>query len=98
MTKNNKYLIKFNKPYIFEGTEYKEIDLIGLEELTTNDLAAADMIYIQKGIADPAKEISVIYCAIIASIITKKPLEFFEKLKAPESIKIKNMVSGFLLL
>lgn len=98
MTKNNKYLVQFNKSYTFEGTTYKEVDLSALEDLTTNDLAAADRIFMQKGISDPIKEISVIYCAIIASLVTKKPVEFFENLKAPDAIKIKNTVSGFLLL
>lgn len=98
MAKNSKYIIKFNAPYTFEGTEYKEIDLSGLEELNTNDLANADRIFIQKGLTDPIKEINVTYCIIIAAIASKKPLEFFEKLKAPDAIKIKTAVSGFLLL
>lgn len=98
MPKNDKYVVKFNAPYTFEGTEYKEIDLSKIEDLNTNDLAAADRIFMQKGISDPIKEISVIYCAIIASIVTKKPIEFFEKMKAPDAIKIKTVVSGFLLL
>ena len=31
-----KYVLKPKKPYIFEGKEYPEIDLSGLERLTIN--------------------------------------------------------------
>ena len=33
----NKYLLKLNRPYVFEGKEYAEIDLAGLDKLTVQD-------------------------------------------------------------
>lgn len=92
----NKYLIKFNKPHLFEGNEYTEIDLSDIEELTANKLKEADKIFMSNGMADPVKELNVSYCLIIASLITGKPLEFFGDLKANEAMKIKNIVSDFL--
>ena len=37
----NKYLIKFRKPFIFEDETYKEIDLSGLEDLSAKDMIQA---------------------------------------------------------
>jgi hypothetical protein len=33
----NQYLLKLNRPYVFEGKEYAEIDLAGLDKLTVQD-------------------------------------------------------------
>ena len=33
----NQYLLKLNHPYVFEGKEYAEIDLAGLDKLTVQD-------------------------------------------------------------
>ena len=35
-------LIKFSKPYVFEGQTYTEIDLAGLENLTARDMIDAE--------------------------------------------------------
>ena len=34
---NPKYIVKFKKPYRFEGRDYTEVDLSGLERLTVKD-------------------------------------------------------------
>ena len=36
-------IIKLAKPYVFEGTEYGEIDLSGLDKLTVQDAIDAQM-------------------------------------------------------
>jgi hypothetical protein len=90
-----KYLVKFNKSYSFEGTEYNEIDLSGIENLTAKDLMDVDRIYVSMGQDATARETTLTYACIIASKATGKPIEFFENLPARESIKIKNMVVGF---
>jgi len=33
----SQYLLKLNRPYVFEGKEYAEIDLAGLDKLTVQD-------------------------------------------------------------
>ena len=40
-------IVKFAKPYKFEGTEYTEVDLSGMDDLTIQD-----MIDIQKNLAN----------------------------------------------
>lgn len=39
---NNELLVKFDKPYTFEGVDYNEIDLSRIENLSTKDLINAD--------------------------------------------------------
>ena len=93
----NSLLIKFAKPYLFEGKEYTEVDLSGLERLN-----AASMIDVnrkmsrgQSGI-DVLPEVSLEYAINIAEKATTLPIEFFLCLPPKEAIKVKNRVMGFL--
>lgn len=93
--KKNQYVVKFNKPYKFEGQEYTEVDLSGLDTLTTKDLADADRQFITSGQVATVNEMSVGYACIIAAKLTGKPVEFFENLPANEGISVKNVVTSF---
>lgn len=90
-------LIKFAKPYMFEGTSYTEIDLSGLESLN-----AASMIDVNRRMArgqsgiDVLPEVSLEYAVNIAAKATTQPIEFFLGLPPKEAIKVKNRVMGFL--
>ena len=33
-------ILKFKKPYVFEGKEYTEVDLSAMEDMTAEDLCA----------------------------------------------------------
>ena len=44
--------VKFSKPYRFEDKTYKEIDLSGLDNLTAEDMIAADKYLTRKPDAD----------------------------------------------
>lgn len=93
----NSLLIKFAKPYVFEGNTYTEIDLSGLENLN-----AASMIEVNRKMArgqsgiDVLPEVSLEYAVNIASKATAQPIEFFLCLPPKESIKVKSRVMGFL--
>ena len=97
MPKNKQFVITFNKPYKFEGTEYNEIDLSKIEDLTAADLEAVDKIFITSGSVDALKEMSISYACILASKVASKPLEFFRNLPAKEGMKLKTLVTNFLL-
>ena len=89
--------LKLKKPYKFEGKEYTEIDLSGLE-----DLSAADMIAVNKYMDRTATgiqvmpEVSLEYACVLASKASKLPVEFFTGLPPKQAIKVKNRVMGFL--
>ncbi|WP_088227786.1 hypothetical protein [Desulfosporosinus sp. FKB] len=93
--KGNEYLVEFNKTFNFEGRDYNEVDLSGLERLTTMDLARADKMFISTGQVAMMNEMSTGYVCIIASMVSNKPVEFFQALPAKEGIKIKTIISSF---
>lgn len=89
-------LVKFGKPYTFEGNTYTEIDLSGLENLN-----AASMIDVNRKMSrhsgiDIMPEVSLEYAVNIAAKATTQPIEFFLGLPPKEAIKVKNRVMGFL--
>ncbi|SFP11278.1 phage tail assembly protein [Salibacterium halotolerans] len=92
----NEYLIEFKKPYQFEGQEYKDVDLSGMENLCAKDLMDADKKFNNSGQTAIMNEMTIGYSCIIASKSTGKPVEFFENLPAPDALKIKRTVMGFL--
>jgi hypothetical protein len=93
----NKLIVKFKNAYNFEGKEYDQVDLSGLENLKAKDLMEADKVFISSGDVAAMNEMNLKYNSIIAANVTKLPVEFFEELPAKEAIKVKNVVAGFLL-
>ena len=91
----NKYLIKFRKPFIFEDETYKEIDLSGLEDLSAKDMIQAQRTMERSGSINVLPEMSLEYACIFASKATKIPVEFFQALPPKEAINVKNKVTNF---
>ena len=90
-------VIKFRKPYLFEGKEYTEIDLSGMENLTGDDMVAINRYMARSSSGSAAvPEVSVEYACYFANRATKLPVEFFTGLPAREVLKVKNRVLGFL--
>lgn len=90
-------VISFNKPYIFEGKEYKELDLTPLEDISAADMIAANK-YMERtstGI-NVMPEVSLEYACVLAAKACKLPVEFFTGLSPKEALKVKNRVVGFL--
>ncbi|HJF34183.1 MAG TPA: phage tail assembly protein [Sporosarcina psychrophila] len=94
--KENKFLVTFKKPYLFEGTEYNEVDLSKLDDLSTGDLIKADGQFSQIGQFSVMNELTTGYACILSAKATGKPTEFFDGLPAREGLKVKNIVMGFL--
>lgn len=91
----NENVIKFNKPYNFEGTIYEKVDLSGLDELTASDMIKVNKIMEKSGSISFLPEMTMEYACHIASIATKLPLEFFTHLHPKEAVKVKNRVTSF---
>lgn len=91
------FVIKLRKPYQFEGKEYTEIDLSGLEELTAADMIALENQYDRKSPGvNVMPEVKVGYAVMMAARAAKLPVEFFNGLPPKEAMKVKNRVMGFL--
>lgn len=89
-------VLRFKKPYSFEGETYTEVDLSGLEDLSAADLCKVGKMVKKIDGVDPIAEMSLPYAIYMAARVTGKPLEFFQQLPAREAIKLKNLVAGFL--
>lgn len=90
-------VIKFKKPYHFEGKEYTEIDLSGMEDLTGADMIAVNKIMSRASARlEIMPEVTVEYACYFAARATRLPVEFFMNLPTRESMKVKTRVMGFL--
>ena len=85
--------MKFHEPYKFEGQEYTEIDLNGIDRLTTMNESEAEDKLIRSGfmISEPSQ--LFLYCCILASMATGKPEEFFTGLPIEELSKLTSEVN-----
>lgn len=95
VTEDEGLLVKFNKPFTFEGKEYTEIDLSNLENLSAADMIAVNKLIPQQGV-NVMPEVSLEYAMYMAARAAKMPVEFFTALPMKEAIKVKNRVMGFL--
>jgi len=93
-----KNVITFNKPYKFEGTEYTEIDLTGLDKLTIKDA-----IDIQKQLTDKREvaatvltETSTAFARMVIAKATGYPIEFFEVMPRSLSKQVQHAVMTYL--
>ncbi len=88
-------IIKFRKPYIFDGETFTELDLHGLEDLRGRDLTAIEKAFNKTGVSSFVPESTTTYAKIVATKVTGLPAEYFEDLPVGEVEKIKNAVIGF---
>jgi hypothetical protein len=91
------YAVKLRKPYEFEGKSYTEIDLGGLEDLSTAQLKEADKRFTREGNIAAVNEVTLGYACIVAHLVTGLPMEFFDGLPARAGTALKNTVAGFFL-
>ena len=89
-------VVKFSKPYLFEGNTYESVDLSGIEDLTGDDLLEADRAFSASGQFSPIPEMTLAYAFSIAATVTKQPIEFYRALPAKDGLKVKNEVIRFL--
>lgn len=88
-------LVKFSKPYTFEGQTYTEIDLSGIGDMTAQDMVDAEKFLTRSGIISPIPEMTVEYVCFIANRATGQPVEFFKGLPTKDAVKVKNKVTSF---
>ena len=89
-------VIKFKKPYEWEGKTYTEIDLSALEKLTGEDMVEINNLLGSRGRLPVLQEMSLEYAQEMAAHVTGMPIEFFKGLPAKKSMKLKNIVSNFI--
>lgn len=92
---DDELVIKYRKPFNFEGEVHTELDLHGLEDLRGRDLTAIEKAFNKTGVSSFVPESTTTYAKIVATKVTGLPAEYFEDLPVGEVEKIKNAVVGF---
>ena len=95
-TTQSERVIDLGKPYKFEGQEYTEVDLSGMEDMTAGDLCAVAKLANRELGVTPIPEMTLPYAMYMAARASHKPVEFFKGLPPVEAMKLKNLVTGFL--
>lgn len=88
-------LVKFSKAYRFEGKDYTEVDLSGMDDLSAEDMIAADRYLTRSGSFSVMPEMTLEYACFIAARAAKHPIEFFKGLSPKDALKVKNRVTSF---
>ena len=89
-------IFKFRKPYVFDGKEFTEVDLSGLDSTTAADLSSVNKILNKTGPVAPVPEMSMDVAIHMAARVAHLPVEFFQRMPSREAIRLKNIVTGFL--
>ena len=93
-------VFKLVKPVTFEGKEYTEIDLAGLEDLNGRDIRELDRLFKMKGgrLRGNVKEFDSLYLQLVAARATSLPLEFFDVIGAKDATRLEVKTRNFLLM
>ncbi len=87
-------VIRFPKPYLFEGTEYAELDMSGRAELTVRDAIEAQRAIMRTGeaVSTPVCETTTAFAREIAVKATGLPVEFFKLMPRAAMKKVRMAV------
>lgn len=91
------YVIPLSKTYRFEGEEIREIDLSGLEDLTTADGEYVDRVMVKLNHHPRDKFRDITYTKHIAMRVTNLPIEFFNMLKWKDQQTITSRIALYFL-
>lgn len=94
--KEDNLIVKLKDPVVFEGKEYKEIDLTGLHDIKARDMIDINRRMSRGGNVDATPELTLEYALNMANIAARLPLEFFEQLPPRTALEIRGRVTGFL--
>lgn len=87
------HIMQLEKPCLFGGKEYREIDLSGVADLNSMQESAAENRMAREGFVVTETSFNYLYACVIASMATGLPEEFFTSLPICEAVKLKNAVN-----
>jgi len=91
------FVVKFSTKYQFDGSEISEIDLSGLEDLTTQDAQFLDKVMVKMQHRPNDKFRDTIYTKHIAMKVTGLPVEFFNMLRMKDMQNITSRIAIYFL-
>lgn len=91
------YVIPLSKTYNLDGKEIKEVDLSGLEDLTTADGEYIDRVMAKMGYHPKDKFRDLTYTKHIAMRVTNLPVEFLNSLRWKDLQAISSRITVYFL-
>lgn len=91
------YVIQLSKAYNLDGREIREVDLSGLEDLTTADGEYIDRVMAKMKYHPKDKFRDLTYTKHIAMRVTNLPVEFFNSLRWKDLQAISSRISVYFL-
>ena len=90
-------VVKLTKPYVFEGKEYEEIDLSGLEKLTIRDAIDTQLeLFGVEVAASVLCETTTAFARTMAAKATGLPIEFFKLMPRGAFRRVAGMVRRYM--
>lgn len=91
------YVIPLSKTYNLDGKEIREVDLSGLEDMTTADGEYIDRVMAKMKYHPKDKFRDITYTKHIAMRVTNLPVEFFNSLRWKDMQAISSRISVYFL-
>jgi len=88
-------LLKFDKPYVFEGETYTELDLSALEQWNADTICKCERAYRKAYPQSLVPLMETEYRLLAARWATKKPIEFFKRMPPDLTYAVANVVLSF---
>ena len=93
---NDGDILELSRTYTFEGTEYKELNLAGLQSIGYTQIRDMERYLQRQGRTAPMPEMTIEGAIFLAAQGLSLPIEFLQGLNAKDLVKLKNRVTTFL--
>lgn len=93
-----RFVVKFSKPYLFEGKEYTQVDLSGLERLTVKDaIDVQRQLFDQQEVAASLlTETTTAFARALAVRASGRPVEFFQQMPRGAGRLVRRTVQEYM--
>lgn len=88
--------VKFEKPYKFEGKEYTEIDLSGIEKMTIADLVEIQRALMGEAASSYVMETTASFAQVMATKASGKPVELFKLMPRGKIKQVQTAILKYL--
>lgn len=97
MEEQEKIELKLNlyEPFLYDEIEITEIDLMGIFDLTGTDMCELDRQMMGLGYVGTRPDMTRQYAMLVAARVNHKPQDFCGRMKARDTIRLREMVAAF---
>ena len=82
-------------PFLYDGVEIREIDLVGIFDLVGLDMCELDRQMVVLGYTGSRPELTRQYAMLVAAKVNHKPQDFCNRMKSRDTVRLREMVAAF---